>query len=212
MLSLLCSLLNGLNYSALWARACACMCTHASMGTAGLLVPLIRGRPVHMNACIVGSCVFRAVACVWFWVCVCGGLNRGIGDYSVSMWNCTSQDHWVNSSKSGTKLFVRVMWCLPAIVPEKEIKSNVVWCVCVCVCCRGKRCFMSWHVYKKLNSLGSSDQNQTLKYACKHVSLTEIVQIWASQPRNDTYQITPANKCSTTPKWSNFFFIFWWKQ
>lgn len=48
---------------------CARMCTHVSMGTAGLLVPLIRGRPVCMNACIVGSCVFRAMACVILCVC-----------------------------------------------------------------------------------------------------------------------------------------------
>lgn len=49
---------------------CACMCARVNTGTAGLLAPLIRGRPVRMNACIVGSCVFRAVACVILCACV----------------------------------------------------------------------------------------------------------------------------------------------
>lgn len=47
------------------------MCAHISMGTAGLLGPLIREWPVCMNACIVGSCVFRAMACVILCVCLC---------------------------------------------------------------------------------------------------------------------------------------------
>lgn len=60
--------------------ACPSLCALISMGTAGLLGPLIRGRPVCVNAGIVGSCVFRLVC-----VGLCGGLYRGSGDYSAAL-------------------------------------------------------------------------------------------------------------------------------
>lgn len=78
------------------------MCAHVSTSTAGLLVPLIRGRPVRMNACIVGSCVFRAIACVICvraCVCVFGeSVENSTGVSVITAFPCESARHRISGS------------------------------------------------------------------------------------------------------------------